>query len=157
MAEAYKTNRVMPMKHSLIPTPARIAEFFIQPTVVHAHCDVPCGIYETNTMATAAETVYKMVEKILELKGTELQQRNDFVRMVYVKEEHAQLCKSQILILWTDYFKEEHLEKFPDLHARVWKATKLCSNAKRTVDLKIAQQLKDSVAEIAKIFAETKK
>ena len=133
------------------------AEAVIRPTSVHAHCDIPCGIYETNTMATAADTVAKMMEKILELKGMELEQRNNFVRMVHVKEEHAQLCKEQILILWTDYFKEEHLAKFPELHSKVWKATKLCSQAKRTVDLNVAQQLKEAVADIAGIFAETKK
>lgn len=124
---------------------------------VYAHCDIPCGIYETNSMVTAADTVYKMTEKILELKGMELVDRNNFVRMVHVKEEHAQKCKQEILILWTDYFKEEHLAKFPDLHTKVWKATKLCSQAKRTVDIKAAQQLKEAVAEIARIFAETKK
>ncbi|MBI3283210.1 superoxide dismutase, Ni [Candidatus Curtissbacteria bacterium] len=128
-----------------------------KPSVVYAHCDIPCGIYETNSMTTAADTVYKMVEKILELKGMELEQRNSFVRMVHIKEEHAQKCKQEILILWTDYFKEEHLAKFPDLHTKVWKATKLCSQAKRIVDLKVAQQLKEAVAEIARIFAETKK
>lgn len=135
----------------------RKAEIALMPTSVHAHCDIPCGIYETNSMTTAADTVYKMVEKILELKGMELEQRNSFVRMVHVKEEHAQRCKEQILILWTDYFKDEHLAKFPDLHSKVWKATKLCSQAKRTVDLKVAQQLKEAVADIAGIFAETKK
>ena len=135
----------------------KVVESVARPSVVYAHCDIPCGIYETNSMTTAADTVYKMVEKILELKGMELEQRNSFVRMVHIKEEHAQKCKQEILILWTDYFKDEHLAKFPELHSKVWKATKLCSQAKRTVDMKIAQQLKDAVADIARIFAETKK
>lgn len=135
----------------------RKSEKLWEPSPVYAHCDIPCGIYETNSITTAADTVYKMVEKILELKGMELEQRNSFVRMVHTKEEHAQRCKQEILILWTDYFKEEHLAKFPDLHTKVWKATKLCSQAKRTVDLNVAKQLKDAVADIARIFAETKK
>ncbi len=141
----------------LLAAALRRSEVLIRPKAVYAHCDIPCGIYETNSMTTAADTAYKMVEKILELKGMELEQRNSFVRMVQVKEEHAQKCKQEILILWTDYFKDEHLAKFPDLHAKVWKATKLCSQAKRTVDLKVAQQLKEAVAEIAQIFAATKK
>ncbi|MBI3037205.1 superoxide dismutase, Ni [Candidatus Woesearchaeota archaeon] len=141
----------------LVAAVLRKAEIVVKPTSAYAHCDIPCGIYETNSMTTAADTVYKMVEKILELKGMELEQRNSFVRMVHVKEEHAQKCKQELLILWTDYFKEEHLAKFPDLHTKVWKATKLCSQAKRMVDLKVAQQLKEAVAEIAQIFAATKK
>ena len=141
----------------LLAAGLRRAEVILKPSIMHAHCDIPCGIYETNSMTTAADTVLKMMEKILEIKGMELVDRNNFVRMVHVKEEHAQKCKQEILILWTDYFKEEHLAKFPDLHTKVWKATKLCSQAKRTVDLKVAQQLKEAVAEIARIFAETKK
>lgn len=141
----------------LLATALRKAEVVMRPSPVHAHCDIPCGIYETNSMTTAADTVYKMVEKILELKGMELGDRNSLVRMVHVKEEHAQKCKQEILILWTDYFKDEHLAKFPDLHSKVWKATKLCSQAKRAVDLKVAQQLKEAVGEIAQIFAATKK
>lgn len=138
-------------------------EALAKPAPVYAHCDVPCGIYETNTMAMAADTVHKMVEKIIELKapGTDPQQHSDFtntvVRMTGTKEEWAQKCKQEILILWTDYFKDEHLAKFPELHAKVWKAARLCSQAKRTVDLNITRQLKEAVAEVARIFAETKK
>ena len=142
----------------------RKSEFILNPRTAYAHCDVPCGIYETDTMAHAAETVYKMVEKILELKHPEpddnqkhLEFENTIARMVHTKEEWAQKCKQEILILWTDYFKDEHLAKFPDLHTKVWKATKLCSQVKRNVDLNLAQQLKDAVADIAKIFAATKK
>ncbi len=141
----------------------RQAERLAKPKVAYAHCDVPCGIYETDTMLHSADTVYKMVEKMLELKhpGDNDQQHLEFEntigRMIHVKEEHAQKCKEQILILWTDYFKDEHLARFPELHAKVWKATKLCSAAKRGVDLKTAQQLKDAVAEVAKIFADSKK
>ena len=113
-------------------------------------------------MTTAADTVAKMVEKILEIKPDpdpqkDKENRNSMIRMVHTKEEWAQKCKQEILILWTDYFKDEHLAKFPDLHSKVWKATKLCSQAKRTVDLNVAKQLKDAVADIARIFAETKK
>ena len=148
---------IMENVNSLLAAILRKVEVVIKPNAVHAHCDIPCGIYETNTMVMAADTVAKMVDKIIELKGMELEQRNSFVRMVHAKEEWAQKCKQEILILWTDYFKDEHLAKFPDLHTKVWKATKLCSQAKRTVDPNIARQLKEAVAEIARIFAETKK
>jgi nickel superoxide dismutase len=77
--------------------------------------------------------------------------------MVMVKEEHAQICKKELLILWTDYFKLEHLEKFPDLHDKFWKAAKLCSKNKQSVDLKLAEELVKAVDEIAEIFAESKK
>ncbi len=141
----------------------RKSERLLKPSVAYAHCDIPCGIYETDSMTTAANTVSKMVDKMAELKApgedpqSHREYTNNVVRIIMEKEEQAQICKEQILILWTDYFKEEHLAKYPDLHAKVWKATKLCSEAKRTVNVEVAKRLKDAVADIARIFAETKK
>lgn len=121
------------------------------------HCDVPCGIYETDSMTHAADTVEKMVEKIQAIPDPMgVEGRNTFVRMIQTKEEFAKKCKEEILILWTDYFKAEHLQKFPELHEKVWKAAKLCSEAKRSVNMEKAQQLKKAVAEIAEIFRKSK-
>lgn len=126
---------------------------------VYAHCDIPCGIYDPHTAQLAAKTVLKMVQKINELpkENPAVTDRNNFVRMVIVKEEHAEICKKEVLILWTDYFKEEHLEKFPNLHDLVWKTTKLCSDNKRGVDEAKAMELMKAVDEIADIFEQTKK
>lgn len=120
---------------------------------VYAHCDVPCGLYSPNAALMAADTVVKMVEKI-EALGTEqsLANQNSFIRMVAVKEEHAQLCKKELLILWTDYFKQEHLARFPDLHEKFWKTAKLCSRNKQEVSIETAKELKAAVGEIAEIF-----
>lgn len=124
---------------------------------VYAHCDIPCGIYDPHTAQLAAKTVLKMVQKINELpkENPEVTDRNNFVRMVHVKEEHAELCKREVLILWTDYFKAEHLEKLPNLHDLVWKTAKLCSDNKRAVDEAKAQQLIEAVDQIADVFDQT--
>ncbi len=126
---------------------------------IYAHCDIPCGIYDPHSAQLASQTVLKMVQKINELPtdNPTVVDRNNFVRMVKVKEEHAEICKREILILWTDYFKSEHLEKFPDLHDLVWKTTKLCSDNKRAVDASKAQELIEAVDKIADIFNQTKK
>lgn len=131
---------------------------FLPTKPVYAHCDIPCGIYDPHTAQLAAKTVFKMVQKINELpkQNPTLNDRNSFVRMVMVKEEHAELCKREILILWTDYFKEEHLEKFPDLHNLIWKTAKLCSENKRAIDEVKAQELIEAVNTIAGIFEKTK-
>ena len=125
--------------------------------VVHAHCDIPCGIYDPTAAKIAADTVAKMVEKITGATGTDTASRNTFIRSVQVKEEHAQLCKKELLILWTDYFKPEHLEKYPKLHETFWKAAKLCSKNKQNVDAAAAAELQAAVKEIADIFWATKK
>lgn len=121
---------------------------------VYAHCDIPCGIYDPHAAQLAAKTVQTMVQKINEL---DKEDRNNLIRMVMTKEEHAEICKRGILILWTDYFKPEHLEKFPNLHDLVWKTTKLCSENKRHVDAAKAEELIKAVDEIADIFTQTKK
>lgn len=130
---------------------------FIKP--VYAHCDVPCGIYETDTMGHAAQTCLRMVEKIdaLNINGEKSEEHNNFIRMVATKEKHAQLCKEQIYILWSDYFKPEHLAKFPDLHTTMWQAAKQCGKVKQTISADEANKLIDMVHNIAHIFAETKK
>ena len=128
------------------------------PSKVYAHCDVPCGIYDIAPAKIAASTVAKMVEKIEALNFEELDKptRNSFVRMVMTKEQHAELCKRELLILWTDFFKPEHLEMFPNLHETFWKATKLCSKNKQEVNAEAAKELVDAVNEIADIFKKAK-
>ncbi|MFY9457966.1 MAG: superoxide dismutase, Ni [Candidatus Spechtbacterales bacterium] len=130
----------------------------------HAHCDIPCGIYTLEPAKIAAKTVVKMVEKIGEITPPTPQEllnrdalgiktrANSLMRYVMIKEEHAQIAKQELLILWTDYFNEEHLKMFPDLHDKFWKATKLCSANKREVSMAKAQELLEVVEEIAEMF-----
>lgn len=118
---------------------------------VYAHCDIPCGIYDPKPSQLAAKTVLTMVQKI---KALPKDDTHSLIRMVLVKEQHAEICKKEILILWTDYFKSEHLEKFPDLHDLVWKTCKLCSDNKRAVDEEKAKELVEDVDKIADIFNE---
>lgn len=135
----------------------RLLDKFSKLNKVYAHCDVPCGIYETDTMIHGVETVKSMTQKLLDLKDPkDLSQINTAVRMVQTKEEWAQKIKSELLILWTDHFKPEHLEKWPDLHAKIWTAAKTCSMVKREVSMKHVEELETQVKEIAKIFAESK-
>lgn len=126
--------------------------------ICYAHCDVPCGIYDPKVAQIAAATVLKMVQKIKELptENSSVNDRNSFVRMVLTKEAHAQKCKEELLILWTDYFKPEHLGRAPGLHEKFWNAAKLCSKNKQTIDEVSAQELIRAVDEIAEIFAASK-
>jgi len=65
--------------------------------------------------------------------------------------------KHHLWVLWTDYFKPEHLEKYPNLHELFWNATKLAGAAKKSLDPKDGQKLLDAIDEIAEIFWATKK
>jgi nickel superoxide dismutase len=137
-----------------------IARWFKIQTV-DAHCDVPCGVYDPATAALAARTVAVLAKKIVDLPvpaaGVPAAEQKAFentvTRMVQVKEEHAQLCKKELLILWTDYFKPQHLDMFPDLHATFWNAAKLCSYNKQNVDVAKAEELQAACAKVAEMFA----
>lgn len=127
---------------------------------VYAHCDIPCGIYETDTMTHAAATCLRMIEKIEalgELDDDNVEQMANFVRMVSVKDEHCQKVKNELSLLWTDYFKPEHLKKYPTLHEKVWITAKQASKVKQTVNKQECKVLIEQVAEIAAIFADSKK
>jgi nickel superoxide dismutase len=122
-------------------------------TVVSAHCDLPCGVYDPAQARIEAESVKAICEKY---QGNE-----DPVfrtRALIIKEQRAELVKHHLLVLWTDYFKAPHFEKYPELHQLFNEATKLAgtAGAKGTVDPSEAQKLLDKIAEIDKIFWETK-
>lgn len=122
---------------------------FIKP--VHAHCDLPCGVYDPAQAHIEAESVLAIMKKY-----DGLDEANK-VRAIFIKEERAELVKHHLWVLWTDYFKPEHLEKYPDLHDKFWKATKQAGECKHHTDPADGQKLLDMIDEIAEIFWETKK
>ena len=122
------------------------------PRPVSAHCDVPCGVYDPAQARIEAESVKAIQEKY---QGSDDPVFKD--RCIFIKEERADLVKHHLWVLWTDYFKPNHLEKYPDLHDSFWKATKLAGDSKRSLDPAQGQQLLDAIDDIAKIFWETKK
>jgi len=136
----------------------RVIDKFFPPEIVYAHCDVPCGIYDPKAAQVAAATVAKMVEKLEGVPKSDLSlnDRNLIVRSIATKEVHAQKCKEELLVLWTDFFKPEHLDMFPNLHDTFWKAAKLCSTNKQSVDVKAAGDLITAVDEIADMFNKAK-
>ncbi|MDB9314820.1 superoxide dismutase, Ni [Spirulina sp. CS-785/01] len=130
---------------------------------VSAHCDGPCGVYDPSSARIAAEAVVSMTKKLLDLevpnpsdKDAVVKYHNTFSRYVQIKEEQAQITKDELLILWTDYFKPVHLEKYPDLHDTFWKAAKLCSASKVEVSLEHANELMAAVEKIHNMFWESK-
>ena len=132
---------------------------------VSAHCDGPCGVYDPADARIRAEAVLSMTKKILDLEqpaksegnaAAVVAYLNTTARFIAIKEQEAQGAKDQLLILWTDYFKPEHLADYPDLHDTFWQAAKLCSACKVGVDLEVAQNLMATVEKIHGIFWATK-
>ena len=119
--------------------------------VVHAHCDLPCGVYDPAQARIEAESVKQIQEKY---QGSDDPVFKD--RAILIKEERADLVKHHLWVLWTDYFKPEHAQKYPNLNELFWQATKEAGASKKSQDPAQGQKLLDQIDEIAKIFWETK-
>ncbi|MGE5460861.1 MAG: superoxide dismutase, Ni [Solirubrobacterales bacterium] len=119
--------------------------------VVHAHCDLPCGVYDPAQARIEAESVKAIQEKYQGNEDAAFR-----TRALDIKEQRAELVKHHLWVLWTDYFKPEHLEKFPQLHQLFWTATKEAGASKKSEDPAQGQKLLDAIDEIAKVFWETK-
>ncbi len=125
-----------------------------------AHCDVPCGIYDPIVAQISALTVVRMIDLATDLDSKtadkNLAYLNTISRYVSVKEEHAEKVKQEVRIIWGDYLKAQHLEKYPNAHALVHKIMGLGSKVRQTMDRESAVQLVEALNEFAAIFWETK-
>ncbi|MDQ1359302.1 MAG: nickel superoxide dismutase [Acidimicrobiaceae bacterium] len=136
----------------ILPALLSALDRFSAPVTVHAHCDLPCGVYDPAQARIEAESVKGCMEKFNASDDDVFK-----TRAVIIKEQRAELVKHHLWVLWTDYFKPPHLEAHPNLHELFWKATKAAGAAKQTNDVAVAEDLLSQIAEIDKIFWETKK
>jgi nickel superoxide dismutase len=118
-----------------------------------AHCDLPCGVYDPAQARIEAESVKAIQEKYQANEDPAYR-----TRAILIKEQRSDLVKHHLWVLWTDYFKPPHFEKYPQLHELFNKATKQAGAAggKGSMDPAEGQKLLDYIAEIDKIFWETK-
>jgi nickel superoxide dismutase len=133
---------------------SRLLRLFALPTVAaHAHCDLPCGVYDPAQARIEAQSVKAIIERYHASNDEAYR-----TRAIMIKEQRADLVKHHLWVLWTDYFKPEHAQKYPQLHELFWQATKLAgaSGAKGSMDVAVADELLAKIDEIATIFWETK-
>ena|SRR5258708_27560798 len=124
---------------------------------VYAHCDIPCGIYDPYPAQIAAHTVIRMTQLITEAKNENQKElMHAIARYTHVKEEHANMVKNEIRVIWGDYFKPEMVKDHPDVHELVFTIMKTASKARQEVDIDAAQELLTKVQHFAEIFWKTK-
>jgi nickel superoxide dismutase len=121
--------------------------------VAYAHCDLPCGIYDPAQARIEAESIKAIDEKYQQNSDPEFR-----TRALIIKEQRSELVKHHLWVLWTDYFKPPHFEKYPQLHQLFNEATKLAGSAgtKGNTNVSTADELLAKIDEISKIFWETK-
>ena len=98
----------------------RLPRLFTPSTVAHAHCDLPCGVYDPAQARIEAQSVKAIIEKYEANEDPAFR-----TRALVIKEERSELVKHHLWVLWTDYFKPPHFEKYPQLHVLFNEATKL--------------------------------
>jgi nickel superoxide dismutase len=125
-----------------------------------AHCDIPCGIYDPHLAQVAALTVIRMIDLMGDLSNAPQKDTpeyyNSMTRYILIKEEHGELLKREIRVIFGDYFKKEHVDKYPELPTLVHKIMQLGSKVRQTVGRDSALELLGSVNRFAEIFWETK-
>ncbi len=125
-----------------------------------AHCDIPCGIYDPIGAQIAALTVVRMDDLIADLQKNHPEKDTEFIFMLtrysMVKEEHAEKVKHEIRVIWGDYFKQQQMDKHPEVNDLVHTIMMQASKARQTTDRQAATQLVDSVNQFAAIFWDTK-
>ncbi len=126
---------------------------FLRVQEVQAHCDLPCGVYDPAQARIEAQSVKATIEKYNASDDAAFRSR-----ALVVKEERSDLVKHHLWVLWTDYFKPPHFEKYPHLHQLFNEATKLAGagGTKGSTDVAVADKLLGKIDEIAEIFWETK-
>jgi len=128
-----------------------LSRFFAPTVKVSAHCDLPCGVYDPAQARIEAESVKAVQEKYQANSDPDFR-----TRVIIIKEQRAELAKHHVTVLWSDYFKAPHFEKYPQLHTLVNDTLKALSAAKASSDPATGQKALDLIAEIDRIFWETK-
>jgi nickel superoxide dismutase len=147
-------SQAMPFPDTTDERTPMFAKLFAPTVDVSAHCDLPCGVYDPAQARIEAESIKAIIAKVADNDDPDFR-----TRAVLIKEQRSELVKHHLWVLWTDYFKPPHFEKYPQLHTLVNEATKLAgaSGTKGEMDAGKADELLAKIDEIAEIFWETKK
>lgn len=139
------------MLHTLLSKVDGIVKF----DSVSAHCDVPCGIYDTTPAQIYALSVLRFCKQATELDDSQEHQAK-LVRLVNEKEIHAEKVKQEIRVIWGDYFKGDLLTKYADIHEQAHNIMLAGSACKQTLSVENAEKLVDLVNKFAETFWDSK-
>ena len=121
-----------------------------------AHCDIPCGIYDPLPAQIDALTVVRMMDLMAGLAEGEEKSRieyhNSIARYIAVKEDHAEKAKHEIRVIWGDFIKDAHIEKYPELPGLVHKIMQLGSKCRQTADRENGLAFVNAINQFAEIF-----
>lgn len=125
---------------------------------VYAHCDIPCKIYDPYTAQVAAHTVIRMTQMLNEAEAMpdDIVREHHIARLTKVKEDQAEIVKHEIRVIWGDYFKDEQMQKAPEVSNLVHNILMCASKTKQEINPKESKKLLSLVQEFAEAFYKTK-
>ena len=129
-----------------------LSRLFTPKTVVHAHCDLPCGVYDPAQARIEAESIKMIIQKVGENDDADFR-----TRAILIKEQRAEEVKHHLMVLWADFFTKDHFEQFPNLHQLFWDGVHGAGDVKKSTDVAVAEKLLTTIDEIADIFWQTDK
>jgi nickel superoxide dismutase len=154
----------MPAFRRLHEWTTRARDAIRPPAPVYAHCDIPCGIYDPHEAQIAALTVLRMDQLIGELAAPAMDAKPEdraayvskLARYTAVKETHSERVKSEVRVIWGDYFTPDHAKTYPQVPDLTWKILKQASKTRQGTNLADAQELLKLVQEFAELFWQSK-
>lgn len=126
---------------------------------VHAHCDIPCKVYDPSVIQYSTLSIVRFIDLINEeIKDAEMSPNKiaQLSRLIAVKEQHAKEVKAEVATIWGDYFKEPQITKFPEIHELVHSIMQLASKCKQEIDRENGVELLKKVNKFTEIFWTTK-
>ena len=132
-------------------------------SLVSAHCQIPCGIYNDEARVVLLEehitTIEKSMKLIVQLSEEPLDHANQIVRWVNNKDQHADDFKDIV----TEYFLQQRIKPVaagdPESTAVYAKKLSLCHRmlvtvmkAKQSTDLAHVETLKQLVADFREVY-----
>jgi nickel superoxide dismutase len=142
----------------------RLVDAVLPSRAVYAHCDIPCGIYDPTDAQLSALTIVRMDQLIAELAAPAMDAKAEdraayaskVARYTTVKEQHAEKLKTEVRVIWGDFFTPDHAKQFPQIHELTWKIMKQASKARQGIALADAQELVKLVQDFSEIFWQAK-
>lgn len=132
-------------------------------TMIQAHCQVPCGIYDDHTrfvlLREHIATIEKSMNQVNELSKDPVTNINQLVRWVNNKDEHAdefsQIITFYFLAQRIKFGDENNKTEFATYQKQVTllhQLTVFAMKCKQTTDLQNVEKLKNLVSQFEEIY-----
>jgi len=129
---------------------------FITATIVAAHCEIPCGIYDdelrANLIYEHSVTIEKSMKKIAELSKQNPVNYNQLVRWVSNKEEHATIIQTTVSQYFMTQRIQPNAEKYIDKLSVLHKMLRAAMKCKQSIDLANVQTLRSLLKEFEILY-----